>query len=52
VPAADMAELLNVDTAGWLAEIPAIRAHFAKFGDRLPVGLTDELDALEIRLKT
>ena len=51
VPPADVAELLSVDQAKWLAEIPAIREHFAKFGARLPQGLADELDALEIRLK-
>ena len=51
VSAADLAELLSVDKAKWLAEIPAIREHFAKFGDHLPKGLADELDALEKRLK-
>ena len=51
VSAADLAELLSVDQAKWLAEIPAIREHFAKFGARLPQGLTDELDALEKRLQ-
>jgi phosphoenolpyruvate carboxykinase (GTP) len=51
VSEADLAELLSVDKAKWLAEIPAIREHFAKFGARLPKGLVDELDALEKRLK-
>jgi phosphoenolpyruvate carboxykinase (GTP) len=51
VAPADLAELLSVDKAKWLAEIPAIREHFAKFGARLPPGLTDELDALEKRLQ-
>jgi len=51
VPPADMAELLSVDKAKWLAEIPGIREHFAKFGAKLPKGLADELDALEQRLK-
>jgi phosphoenolpyruvate carboxykinase (GTP) len=51
VAPADLAELLSVDKAKWLAEIPAIREHFAKFGARLPQGLTDELDALEKRLQ-
>jgi len=51
VSRADVEELLRVDKDKWLAEIPAIRAHFAKFGARLPQGLTDELDALEQRLK-
>jgi phosphoenolpyruvate carboxykinase (GTP) len=52
MPAADLAKLLNVDVDGWLAEIPRIREHFAKFGDRLPSGLAAEVDALEQRLNT
>ena len=46
-----LAKLLNVDVDGWLAEVPLIREHFAKFGDRLPKGLTEEVDKLEERLK-
>jgi len=46
-----LTQLLNVDVAGWLQEVPRIREHFAKFGDRLPKGLSDEVDALEQRLK-
>ena len=51
VSSADVEELLHVDKEKWLAEVPAIREHFAKFGARLPQGLTDELNALEQRLK-
>jgi phosphoenolpyruvate carboxykinase (GTP) len=51
VSPADMVELLSVDKTKWLTEIPAIREHFAKFGEKLPKGLADELDALEQRLK-
>ncbi|MCX7006813.1 MAG: phosphoenolpyruvate carboxykinase (GTP) [Kiritimatiellaeota bacterium] len=51
VSRADVKELLRVDKKKWLAEIPAIREHFAKFGKRLPKGLTKELNALEQRLK-
>ncbi len=47
----DLAQLLKVDLEGWLAEIPGMREHFAKFGNRLPKGLVEELDALEQRLK-
>jgi phosphoenolpyruvate carboxykinase (GTP) len=43
-------KLLSVDIEGWLAEVPTIREHFAKFGDRLPKGMRDEVDALERRL--
>ena len=37
---------------GWLAEVPLIKEHFAKFGDHLPKGLQDEVAALEQRLKS
>ncbi|HET7440701.1 MAG TPA: phosphoenolpyruvate carboxykinase (GTP) [Terriglobales bacterium] len=49
--ATDLEKLLNVDVAGWLEEVPRIREHFAKFGDRLPAGLKQEVDDLEQRLK-
>jgi phosphoenolpyruvate carboxykinase (GTP) len=45
-------ELLSVDIGGWMAEVPLIKEHFAKFGDRLPKGLQDEVGALEKRLKS
>jgi phosphoenolpyruvate carboxykinase (GTP) len=51
INASDLAKLLNVDVDGWIAEVPRIREHFAKFGDRLPPGLKEELDALEQRLR-
>jgi phosphoenolpyruvate carboxykinase (GTP) len=43
-------KLLDVDVDGWLAEIPLIREHFAKFGDHLPEGMKQEVDNLEKRL--
>ena len=46
-----VAELLKVDVEGWLAELPLIRTHYKKFGDKLPQGLQDELAALEQRLQ-
>jgi phosphoenolpyruvate carboxykinase (GTP) len=46
-----IAELLAVDLAGWSAELPLVRKHYDKFGDRLPKGLSDELTALEQRLR-
>ena len=46
----DMAELLRVDVEGWRAEVPLIRRHFATFGERLPVELDEQLDALAQRL--
>jgi len=51
IAADDMAELLEVDVAGWLKDIPAIRAHYAKFGDAIPAALQQELNDLEARLK-
>ncbi len=46
----DMAKLLAVDAGEWRAEIPGIREHFAKFGDKLPSELADEVDRLEQQL--
>jgi phosphoenolpyruvate carboxykinase (GTP) len=51
LPAANLAKLLSVDIPGWLDEVPRIKEHFAKFGDRLPKGLQDEVAGLEQRLK-
>ncbi len=50
--ATNVAELLGVDIAGWLAEVPSMREHFAHFGSHLPEGLDLELKALEERLQT
>ena len=44
-------ELLRVDIDGWLAEVPLIREHFERFGDKLPDGLYQELNQLEERLQ-
>ena len=46
-----VAKLLHVDIDGWLEEMPRIKEHFAKFGDRLPKGMQDEVAGLEQRLK-
>ena len=45
-----MEELLRVDTEDWRAEVPLIREYYAQFGDRLPQGLSDQVDTLEQRL--
>ena len=42
--------LLTVDPALWKQEVAGIREFYAKFGDKLPQVLRDELDALEQRL--
>ncbi len=44
-------QLLSVNMEEWLAEVPSIKEHFAKFGTHLPEGLNDELKALEERLR-
>ena len=51
IPEADMAALLRVDVEGWIAELPVIRAHLAKFGAKLPAALQDEFLALEHRMQ-
>jgi len=51
IRAEDLSDLLSVDIDGWLAEIPLIREHFAKFGTRLPEGLNRELEELDHRLR-
>ncbi len=50
VTASDMAELLNVNVEEWRAEVPGIRAYYAKFAERLPAALHAQVDALEERL--
>jgi len=51
LPAANVAKLLSVDIDGWLAEVPLIREHFAKFGSHLPEGMNREVADLEERLR-
>lgn len=43
--------LLSVARDLWLEDVAAIRSFYAKFGDKLPPVLAQELDALEARLK-
>jgi phosphoenolpyruvate carboxykinase (GTP) len=51
VSAAEMQELLAVDVEGWKQQLPQIRDHYAKFAETLPEELTEQLDALERRLR-
>lgn len=44
-------QLLTVDKEQWKQEVNMLREYFKIFGDRLPQGISDELDALEKRLK-
>ncbi len=46
----DMDKLLAVDIEGWRAEVPGIREHYARFGDKLPAKLDEEVDRLEKQL--
>ena len=51
VTAEQMEELLNVNVEEWLNEIESIREHYERFDDTLPKALSDELAALEARLR-
>ena len=50
VSPSDVAGALEFDADGWRRELPGIREYFAKFGDRLPRELSEQLEALEARL--
>jgi phosphoenolpyruvate carboxykinase (GTP) len=43
----DLAELLRFDPDAWAAQLPQVREHLAKFGDRLPEALRGQLARLE-----
>jgi phosphoenolpyruvate carboxykinase (GTP) len=51
IKTAQVDELLSVDIDGWLAEVPSIKEHFARFGNHLPEGLNAEVKSLEERLQ-
>ncbi len=46
LPDGALDELMAVDDAEWRAEVPLIREHYARFGDRLPAELNEQLEAL------
>ena len=50
LPAENLRLLLEVDHAGWKNEIANVAESYAKFGDKLPVALTRQLNALRQRL--
>jgi phosphoenolpyruvate carboxykinase (GTP) len=50
VGAAAMSDLLTVDVDGWREQLPQMREHYARLGDKLPAELQAQLDALEARL--
>jgi phosphoenolpyruvate carboxykinase (GTP) len=43
----DLAKVLSVNAEEWRAEIPSIREHYERLGDRLPSALRYELKGLE-----
>lgn len=47
---AHLSALLTVDAAALKAELPDLEKHFARFGDRLPQKMREQLDALKARL--
>jgi phosphoenolpyruvate carboxykinase (GTP) len=50
VSAEDMTALLAIDKDGWKEELAMIEEHYAKFGDKMPKELTEQLAALKARL--
>jgi len=50
VPAADVKELLRVDTEAWKKELPNMEKFFAQFGTRFPKRLQNQLNELNKRL--
>jgi phosphoenolpyruvate carboxykinase (GTP) len=42
--------LLKVDHAAWSAEVDRIAQHYARYGERLPGALKDQLIALRARV--
>ena len=45
-----MHELLSVDADLFKQQLPQVKEHLARFGDRLPAAITRQLQALEERL--
>ena len=50
IPAEGLTQLLSADAAGWKKEADDIADYYAKFGDRLPGALRQQLDDLRKRL--
>ncbi len=51
MPAEDLEELLRVDGLTILEEMPQFEEHYARFGDRLPPELAEQLMSLKERLE-
>jgi len=50
IPAENLKQLLWVDVTGWKKEAEDIAANYAKFGNKLPKALIEQLDSLQKRL--
>ena len=50
LPSGDIEQLLTVDVAGWKKEFADIADYYQKFGDKLPLGLSAQLENLHQRL--
>ena len=47
----DIANLMRVDTDGWLSELDGVEEYYATFGDHLPAELSNQVAALRERLE-
>ena len=47
ISADNLKTLLTVDIDGWIAELPLMKEHYGRFGDRMPGGLKHELREVE-----
>jgi len=50
LPDGNLRELLEVDVAGWKKEVEDTAASYARYDNKLPKTLTDQLDGLRKRL--
>ena len=50
IPQEDFDQLMEIDAAAFKSELAEAREYLAKFGDKVPQRLTEQLDALAARL--
>jgi phosphoenolpyruvate carboxykinase (GTP) len=46
-----MKELFKIEPKEWQSDIVSMKKFLSQFGDKVPKGITEELDALEVRLQ-
>lgn len=51
LPAENARTLFQIDPSAWLKEVQGMRSYLSQFGEKLPQGIIDQLDQLEMRLK-